>query len=459
MRTVWFANKEPIDLAAISIMGVSVKASSNPIGFFGTGLKFALATLLRTGHEVDLTVVRSEVESSFIQFKAVPVTIRGEEFRQVRMVFNGGEAWQDLGFTTALGRNWEPWMAYRELRSNTMDEDGVVLSDYGALAGSEHTWGTVFEVRGEPLAACHADAHNIFISSSPIYSNPECDVHAGRSSHVFYRGVRAFDLPMSSMFRYNVRSSCTLTEDRTLKGEWELKFHVARALALCEDEEVLEAVLLAQRGSFESTLDYVANTADARPSTKFLEMVARLRNNAHLNLSAIKLWTKHADIKAQYTQAKLDAYEENQISVALQLVRRLMPDAQRSDFIVLDGMGEGILGMHRLGLCYVSRRALEKGARHLASTIYEELLHKHERLSDESRDLQDFLFDKLFMTVERLEAVSPLPPPPSPEERQAAADREAARALSMEPSTYTSAELVRRLGLDQAKDDDDNIPF
>ena len=52
--TVYFANAGLIDLDVIRIMGVSVKTKDNPIGYFGTGLKFALSTLLRSGHKVTL---------------------------------------------------------------------------------------------------------------------------------------------------------------------------------------------------------------------------------------------------------------------------------------------------------------------------------------------------------------------------------------------------------------------
>lgn len=53
--TVYFANAGLIDLDVIRVMGVSVKTGPNPIGYFGTGLKFALSTLLRTGHRVVMT--------------------------------------------------------------------------------------------------------------------------------------------------------------------------------------------------------------------------------------------------------------------------------------------------------------------------------------------------------------------------------------------------------------------
>ena len=39
---------------AIRTLGVSVKVGDSPIGYFGTGLKFALATILRKGGEIVL---------------------------------------------------------------------------------------------------------------------------------------------------------------------------------------------------------------------------------------------------------------------------------------------------------------------------------------------------------------------------------------------------------------------
>ena len=48
-----FENKGLIDVHAISIMGVSVKEEGS-IGYFGTGLKYAIATLLREGQKITI---------------------------------------------------------------------------------------------------------------------------------------------------------------------------------------------------------------------------------------------------------------------------------------------------------------------------------------------------------------------------------------------------------------------
>ena len=80
------------------------------------------------------------------------------------------------------------------------------------------------------------------------------------------------------------------------------------------------------------------------------------------------------------------------------------PGAQvdRRDFMVVEGLGESIFGMVRGSRILIAKAALDLGTRFIASTIYEEWLHKKEALQDESRQLQNLLFEKLFAMTERV---------------------------------------------------------
>ena len=112
--TVSFQNPGLIDLRAIQIMGVSVKDTDNPIGYFGTGLKYAIATLLRNSQSI--TIWRG-LEP--YRFSASAENIRGKSFSVVRM--NG----EPLGITTDLGRNWQMCHAFREVYAHNLDERGT----------------------------------------------------------------------------------------------------------------------------------------------------------------------------------------------------------------------------------------------------------------------------------------------------------------------------------------------
>src|SRR6185437_6468608 len=113
VATVVFENRGEIDPIAIRTFGVSVKESENPIGFFGTGLKYALAILLRTKHRI--TIQSGE---RVLHVGTREAVVRGERFDLITL---DGEP---LGFTTQVGKTWAVWMAYRELYCNARDEGG-----------------------------------------------------------------------------------------------------------------------------------------------------------------------------------------------------------------------------------------------------------------------------------------------------------------------------------------------
>lgn len=385
--TVYFCNAEPIDLNAIALMGVSVKVGDSPIGFFGTGLKFSIATLLRTGHRV--TLIRN---GETIPFAVDSENIRGESFERVRM---GDER---LGFTTKLGRTWEVWQAYRELYCNCLDEQGSI-NDFAP----EIEYGTVFAVEGEGIEQCHRNRREIFLSTKPISANDDCEIHQGSGEHAFYRGVRAHKHGRHALFTYNVTAKLDLTEDRTIKAPYMLEHYAELAVAYSDDEDLIQTVLMAPEGTFEQGFDF--GGVYLKPSPAFMEVAYRLRGNAHCNNAAIKLWEKHADIKLTYDPVELDAFEEEVIDRALVLVARLGVDMTRRDFLVVEGLGEGIFGTVRNQRILIGKRALDMGHRFVASTLYEEWLHKTEGLADQSRDLQNLLFEKLFAMVERVSVI------------------------------------------------------
>lgn len=381
--SVYFANKEAIDLSAIAMMGVSVKTGDSPIGYFGTGLKFSIATLLRTGHEVRL--IRNGTP---IQFTAESQTIRGEAFDVVKM---GGQL---LGFTTKLGRNWEAWQAYRELYCNCLDESGVISDE---LPAGE--WGTVFEIDGEAIAQCHRNRHEIFLATRPFTATDDCEVHNATGQHAFYRGVRAHKHGSPALFTYNIKAPIEITEDRTIKHSFMISYYAEAAVAASDDENFIETAVLAPSGTFESKFDY---GGAGKPSAAFMATCFRLRSNAHANLHAIRLWEKHADVRLTYEEAELDAFEEDLLDKAMVLVARIGAKLCRADFTVVEGLGEGVFGLVRGSKILLARRAFDMGHRFVASTLYEEWLHRDQGLRDETRDMQNLLFEKLFAMVERV---------------------------------------------------------
>ena len=212
-----FANPGEIDPRLITTLGVNVKEGPNPIGYFGTGLKYAISTILRLGGTLH---VQSGLRS--YEFWANNAVIRGKEFHIVTMTeTETGEAPQHypLGFTTDLGKNWQPWMAYRELYTNNLDESGAI---YLCETLPEPLAGTTrILVDCQALLEVHNGPKSWLLSASrrPLWQTDRLQCFAGPSSVGFYHGIQVCTFPKASHFTYNIVCQQELTEDRTL-SEW-----------------------------------------------------------------------------------------------------------------------------------------------------------------------------------------------------------------------------------------------
>lgn len=141
--------------AASLLLGVSDKNNTDSIGRFGTGLKYAIAGILRLGGKISIRHANGTQET----FTTVPVPARSKTFQAVHSSIHGS-----LGFTTEMGKHWQPWMLYRELESNTIDEDGKTLETSTWKLGF-----TEIEVICEAYAQAKKDfQHTIFLCHSPF---------------------------------------------------------------------------------------------------------------------------------------------------------------------------------------------------------------------------------------------------------------------------------------------------
>lgn len=392
--TVYFVNNEAIDLNAIAIMGVNVKIGSNPIGHFGTGLKYAIATLLRTGHRVRLRVGQNDMQDLWIDFTAEDIQIRGTPFQIIKM----GE--ERMGWTTALGKNWEVWQAYRELYCNALDEQGKITDDERIV---NESYGTIFAVSGGKIEEAHAARHSIFTSGVPIWRGENVEIYEGEGDPIFYRGVRAASPGYTPQFRYNILSKLDLTEDRTIKHEYMISHYVGMAVAECDNEEIIERIICADpKGSWEGANLTFTGVTD-KPSPAFMNVCSRLRSNLQVNLKAMSVWRKFAGRELdEFVPARTDAFEEGIIEKGMEIVRRLGMDVKRDDFMLVESLGASLYGAVFGGMILISRNTVDKGHRFFASTLYEELMHFRQKYADHTRELQSALFERLIAMTERV---------------------------------------------------------
>lgn len=259
-----FQTPTELDLAAITTFGLSAKECESPIGRFGTGLKYALAVLAREGAEISIMSGLRQ-----IRIEAEARKFRDQDFFAV-VAAPENEARFDLPFTTQLGRDWELWQAFRELHSNTIDEGGKTIRATDAFAKEGVT---SIVIAHADFEAVYDDRAQIIIEDKPLWENEDVAIYEGESHFMFYRGIRARKLRHPAAFRYSIKKEIDLTEDRTIKYDWEADGVLAKGLAACDLQDILEKALGGGRDTIEDKLEYL----NTDPGDAFARAVTTLR--------------------------------------------------------------------------------------------------------------------------------------------------------------------------------------
>lgn len=384
-----FKNVGEIDPMAIKTFGVNVKESDNPFGFFGTGLKYAIAIILRRRN-----AIRIYSGKTVHLFSTRKTTVRGKEIQTVTMNR------KVLGFTTEVGKTWKPWMAYRELRCNTLDEGGTF---YESEVLPEPEEGVTYVVVDDAeILKVHRNSRDYFLVSKPIAKAASLDIHPGATTCIYYQGVRVASLNNAMRYTYNLKGSVELTEDRTAKSEYRIKHDIVSAIAYwCDDEEILDNILLAPENALEHSFDFTYCSA----SEAFAKRVGYHLNRGEpkLNRTAVKA----CDYRGFTSQLKditdsLDELDKLRLKISCDFLASLGLDPREYPIKVVSSLGESVLGRAEDGTIFISKYTFDQGTKMLAGTLFEEWCHLKHGFSDETRNFQNFLIDKIMSMGERV---------------------------------------------------------
>src|SRR3990167_3993030 len=335
---VIFENKGEIDPLLITTFGVNVKDGDSPIGFFGTGLKYALAILMR--HDCGVIIQSGAAEFTFGKKN---VTLRGKEFEFVTM--NG----EPLNFTTEVGKTWDLWMAYREMYCNSQDEGGAVYESV-ASPDPQNSLTRVI-VSGSAFIEIARKHGDYFLTSDPWIKTPRVNIHQGESRGCYYRNVMVGKLSARpTMFTYNNNSSVDLTEDRTMKHPFIVSHRIASTVIESENAAYIRACV----------------TAGAKivPDTVVLNKVERIM------LERARRFCEDIGFDIRY------------------------------DVCVVESLGTDILGMAKDETIYLAHRAFSVGTKCVAGTLIEEYVHLKHGYQDGTRGMQKYLLDRMVILGE-----------------------------------------------------------
>ena len=387
MNTVSFQNKGLIDPLAISTFGISAKENDAAIGFFGTGLKYAIAILLREG--CGITIMRGTEE---IVFSTITREVRGKDFDIVCM--NG----EPMGFTLELGKTWKLWQAFRELYCNTLDECGETLGNRVALDEDS----TTIIVRGEAFYKEYVNREQTLLMGKPDYviDHGQLEIHNKPGGKIYYQGIRVGAFERQSIFTYNILSSIDLTEDRTIKDMGQVNAVIRGALLRSTDKKMIEKFLSAPQDSHEATVDL--NWYEM-PGEYFMDAVANIPFQKIENGTVLALYRKHREkSKIPEPIEDLTVIEKEQLKKAIDFAHCLDFPVDSFPIIITNDLADTCLGMVLGNDIYIARRTFMMGTKMVAATLIEEYIHIEKGFLDCQYPMQNFLFEKIVSLGEQL---------------------------------------------------------
>jgi len=382
MNKVFFMNQGDFDVRAMLTMGVSAKDKGDAIGFFGTGFKYSIAIILRMGGKISIST-----QSGVYKFEAKRETIRGKEFDIVYM--NDKEA----GFTTHLGANWEPWMAYRELYCNAKDENGEISTEIN------DNYDTIISVDCSQIFNAHVSNSDYFLSTSPVFSGVNAEIHEGGKPFIYYRGIAVTNSYKNAIFSYNITSNVTLTEDRTSKNEYEIRWPIQKAIQGCTNKSMLRKAL-SKGDHAEANIIY---DSDWPVSDEFITVCDELlASDKGLCESARLLKSKIQDRSGDWPEFEINKVQKMALDKAISFLFKIDVDINRFPIKTVTGLGDGVMGRAHEGTIYLSDMPFNMGVKQLASTLLEEWVHNKYDCADFDRNMQNWLFDKILSLGESI---------------------------------------------------------
>ena len=254
-------SKGLIDPQAFALLGASTKRDDqSKIGFFGSGLKYSIAYLLRNN-------IKFKV---FSEYKIINFTTKKTDFRDKSfsiIVVDGKET----SMTTDMGIDWESWFIIREIFCNAVDEGDAKISilsqkvsDLDVCVPVEDK--TVFYIEVTPEFKNVIDNWNLYFSENRpdliSYSDNMQFYSGGEELIVYRKGVRcSHEKKTTCIFNYDL-DWVDINESRVIKSDFDFKWRLGKELKKLQDEKVITKILKDIVGSWETQLFWDSNFSE-----------------------------------------------------------------------------------------------------------------------------------------------------------------------------------------------------
>lgn len=244
-------SKGIIDTQAFSLLGASSKREDKTkIGFFGSGLKYSIAYMLRSN-----IAFRAFADYKEIKFTTMPIPFRDKSFDVI--LIDGKET----SMTTEMGMDWESWFSIREIYCNALDEGEshiTIVKESECLPIEDKT---VFYIQATKEFQDIVDNWDLYFSENRqdlLYSDTEMNqLYTGGDKLIVYRkGIRClYSKEEKTIFNYDL-SWVQINESRTIKNEWDFKYNLKGFLQKITNPKIIAHILNTINGRWEKALNW-----------------------------------------------------------------------------------------------------------------------------------------------------------------------------------------------------------
>jgi len=427
MSYILIENKGEIHPDALMLMGGTTKRDSKTsIGFYGSGNKYSIATLLK--NKVDFKIFSGEKE---IKIESKEYDFRGTKLDKIYI--DGKET----NLTTTMGPDWEvSWMPLREWLSNAIDEGGLnIITSTDSFQGVEGK--TRMYIQLIPaIQQVVNDWDNYFTQDRDdiIYqeSNDKLfpNTYSDDSLVLFRRGIRCYvDKSLKSLYHYDL-TNFEINESRVISNLYEARKTITIFLNNCTNVRVIKNILLnsCKENRFEKSLPWDSYIIPSKFSKEWREAIGDYRIIAHdmsgwfeAEQQNFNCYIVPTDLAKRIRKLYPDVIVYGILDDGQQeVLKREVELDKRKEFLLkecnrfFDEAGYIVeypikvihfeqaeqLGLAENGTIYVSDKVFEMGKRELAVTIIEENEHLKTGYKDCSRAFQQYFINKYISEME-----------------------------------------------------------
>lgn len=416
MKYLKIKNNGLIVPQALTLVGASTKRNdSTKIGQFGSGNKFALAYLLRNGHEIKVFSGLNE-----ILIKTIPEEFRGETFN---VVYVNNER---TSITSEMGKDWELWQSIREIYCNSIDEGGHSMELVMNPSPIENETHFYISNNGN-LNTFLSNFDNYFSQNKKVLF--ECEhgkilEKTGETANIYRKGVLCYKTKCNSVFDYDF-NDIAIDENRIVKYFWDVERILWKIIFSCTNKDVIKKIMTNScvpnmiEGQFSSISTIVASDV----SDEFLEFFTdnRVAPSGYAGLlkpderhkfavipteiynavsekipdeskgdnfittrtgASMKVCDSVSELSVSVLRKAMDFFEECKFDIPYKIIWAVFSKPT-------------IMGCAVNEIIYISELSAEKGVNDLVSTIIEEYIHIKYGVEDETRGFQSAAINEI----------------------------------------------------------------